>query len=336
MYNSAKYKYFTFHVVLLLFTISAHSCQKRTWNNPADGNIDQTSWAPTELIITDASTTIDLEWKDNSLGEEGFKIDRKIGDNEWDNGYDYVEPNITTYTDTDSFPIPDYIYYRVYAYYGEIQSSYSEINYKFFLKCGDPLTDSRNRKTYKTVQIGEQCWLAENLNIGVMIDAKSEQLDNGIIEKYCYDNKEENCDIYGGLYQWNEIMRSISSNKTHGICPKGWHISSSLETVVLREFLDGEGVGGGKMKEAGTQHWKPPNTGATNSSGFSALPSGYLLQSSKPRFEGMRASFNIWTSSTSSYTNLNAYYVSLHSEDDDMYFFHYPKKNGFSVRCIKD
>ncbi len=72
--------------------------------------------------------------------------------------------------------------------------------------CGDPFTDPRNGQTYTTVQIGDQCWMAENLNIGEMINSGSNMTNNGVIEKYCFSNDPANCETYGGLYQWNEMM----------------------------------------------------------------------------------------------------------------------------------
>jgi len=69
--------------------------------------------------------------------------------------------------------------------------------------CGNPFTDSRDGKTYNTVQIGDQCWFKENLNVGTRINGVQEQTDNSVIEKYCYADLESNCDIYGGLYQWH-------------------------------------------------------------------------------------------------------------------------------------
>lgn len=130
-------------------------------------------------------------------------------------------------------------------------------------------------KIYQTVQIGTQCWFRENLNIGVRIDKDSAQKDNGIIEKYCYDDNEDNCNTYGGLYYWDELMQYVTTEGVRGICPDGWHIPTDAEWNILVGFLGGDSVAGGKMKEAGTVHWLSPNTGATNSSGFTALPGGF-------------------------------------------------------------
>ncbi|MCX6272687.1 MAG: hypothetical protein NTU44_16015 [Bacteroidetes bacterium] len=157
--------------------------------------------------------------------------------------------------------------------------------------CGSPFTDTRDGKVYNTVQIGTQCWMKENLNIGTMVtsvntgSSHSECSNNGIIEKYCYNNDPANCAVYGGLYDWDEMMQYTATPGTQGICPTGWHIPADAEWCILTTFLDatvncsvwgfsGTNVGG-KMKETGTTHWYSPNTGATNSSGFTALGAGY-------------------------------------------------------------
>ncbi|MBK7215160.1 MAG: fibrobacter succinogenes major paralogous domain-containing protein [Bacteroidales bacterium] len=127
-------------------------------------------------------------------------------------------------------------------------------------------------KIYRTIQIGNQCWLKDNLNIGSRINGSLDQTDNGIIEKYCYNNLESNCDNYGGLYQWGETMNYSTSEGSKGICPDGWHIPRDIEWIALRIYLGGIDTAGGKMKEPRNSHWHSPNTGATNSSGFLLSP----------------------------------------------------------------
>ncbi len=76
-------------------------------------------------------------------------------------------------------------------------------------------------RTYNTVQIGSQCWLKNNLNIGRMIEDSTKQNNNTIIEKYCYYNSEVNCKTYGGLYRWDEAMQYSTTEGAQGICPEG-------------------------------------------------------------------------------------------------------------------
>jgi uncharacterized protein (TIGR02145 family) len=109
-------------------------------------------------------------------------------------------------------------------------------------------TDTRDGKVYKTIQIGSQTWFAENLNVDLP-------------DSWCIE-----CETYGRVYTYQAATQG---------CPLGWHLPSEAEWNVLTDFAGGRSVVGGNLKETGTEHWKAPNTGATNSSGFTALPHGY-------------------------------------------------------------
>ncbi|MBI9038907.1 MAG: hypothetical protein JEY97_12305 [Bacteroidales bacterium] len=159
--------------------------------------------------------------------------------------------------------------------------------------CGDPITDPRDGQVYTTVEIGTQCWMAENLNIGEMINGNSNMTNNSVIEKYCYVNDAANCEIYGGLYQWNEMMEYSTTQGVQGICPSGWHLPTDGEWTILTDFLGGESVAGGKMKETGITHWNAPNTGATNVSGFTALPGGF--RDNNGSFNGLAGGTHFWS-----------------------------------------
>ena len=141
--------------------------------------------------------------------------------------------------------------------------------------CGQSFTDTRDGKVYTTMQIGAQCWMNQNLNIGTRIAGTSNQTNKGTSKKYCYSNTEANCTTYGGLYQWDEMMQYTTTAGVKGICPTGWQLPTDTEWTSLATYLGGESVAGGKMKETGITHWTSPNTGATNSSGFTGLPGGY-------------------------------------------------------------
>src|SRR5664280_148529 len=126
-------------------------------------------------------------------------------------------------------------------------------------------------KTYNTVQIGTQCWLKENLDVGTMIDSMANPSNNGAIEKYCYGNNPANCTTYGGLYQWNEAMQYVTTEKAKGICPTGWHIPTYAELQTLSTAVGGRYDGGNSLKAVG----QGTGSGAgTNTSGFSALLAG--------------------------------------------------------------
>jgi uncharacterized protein (TIGR02145 family) len=214
------------------------------------------------------------------------------------------------------------------------------------LTCGQPFTDARDGKTYNTLLIGSQCWMKDNLNVGTKIDGASEQTNDSIIEKYCYNNDESNCDIYGGLYQWGELVQYLNgtSNTTSwnpvptgivtGICPDGWHLPSDAEWTVLTDGLGGQSIAGGPMKEAGLAHWAAPNTGGTNSSGFTGLPGGERLGYIFGGFYYITTGGYFWSCSENSV--IDAWARSLYN-DLGMAYRNTPSKlYGFSVRCIKN
>jgi len=198
--------------------------------------------------------------------------------------------------------------------------------------CGDFITDPRDGQTYNSIQIGNQCWMTENLNIGTLISGSEDMSDDSIIEKYCHDNNTVNCDEYGGLYQWNEMMQYSTTQGIQGICPTGWNIPTDNEWTILTDYLGGEGVAGGKMKEAGTTHWSSPNSGATNESGFTALPGGHRHQYGS--FFYLTTFCYFWSSSE--YSSNGARYRGLSFSYGQVNNGSFHKDYGFSVRCLKD
>jgi uncharacterized protein (TIGR02145 family) len=143
-----------------------------------------------------------------------------------------------------------------------------------------------------------------------------------------YNNDENNADVYGCLYNWYAVADSRE------IAPLGWHVPSNADWQTLISFLGGESVAAGELKEAGTAHWTDPNTGATNGSGFTALPGGYRLIFGD--FRNMGNNALLW-SSTEDNTNPDfAWYISLHYNSAGLYNFSDSKKIGMSVRCIRD
>lgn len=199
-------------------------------------------------------------------------------------------------------------------------------------------------KTYNTVRIGNQCWMKENLDVGTMVMASDQQTDNSIIEKYCQSNQASNCDTFGGLYQWGEVVQYFNgaSNTTtyypaptgyiRGICPEGWHIPSNAEFDTLASFLGGWQIAGGKMKEAGFSHWHSPNSGADNSSGFTALGAGDRASWGSFydfKFHGSFYSTDDINPTSTTYWNLYYYGTALSKDNIS-------KAYGWSVRCIKD
>ena len=205
---------------------------------------------------------------------------------------------------------------------------------------------------YRTVLIGTQCWLADNLNVGTMIAGANPQQDNSTLEKYCYNNDPANCAIYGGLYLWGEAMQYSVTPGAQGICPTGWHIPNSTDQNTLEQYLwdpsispytcnhNRSGLGcdnaGGKMKEAGTTHWNSPNVGATNSSGFTALGAGLRISTGSFIDQGTDTSF--WSSSGNTTDGSDSYALAryLYSAYSTIGRFSDDQLTGASIRCIQN
>ena len=168
-------------------------------------------------------------------------------------------------------------------------------------------TDSRDRKTYKTVKIGDQTWMAENLNYSV----------KGSI---CYNDDESNCQKYGRLYDWNTSLKS---------CPSGWHLPSKDEWDGLVDFAGGEDVAGKYLKAK--ERWAENGNG-TDEYGFSALPGGY--GSSDGGFYGV-GDVGYWWSATED-GSTNAYYRDMYYSISNVYRSSSGKSYLLSVRCVKD
>ncbi len=179
----------------------------------------------------------------------------------------------------------------------------------------DSFKDSRDRKVYKTVQIGNQVWMAENL---AYIPSSGNY--------WAFNNNTADVAVYGYLYDWETAKK---------VCPSGWHLPSDTEWTELTDYLGGWSFAGGKLKEIGTTHWSSPNTGATNETGFSALPGGYRYSSGG--MLGHAGSHGYWWSSTENkYSSSSAYRWFLYYNYASVYKYGGNKSLGFSVRCVRD
>jgi uncharacterized protein (TIGR02145 family) len=194
---------------------------------------------------------------------------------------------------------------------------------------------------YRTVTIGKQVWMAENLKVTHYLNGDiigtttlaTLDISNDSTPKFqwAYDGKETNVDTYGRLY----TFYSITDNRN--ICPTGWHVPSDEEWYTLEFYLeqDSSWFVGGKLKETGTTHWANPNNGATNKSGFTGLPGGRRLNNGV--FQDIDSAGYWWTSTE--YTGLYAWSRALYYYDDHLggeYDFHVNTRFGLSVRCVKD
>ena len=186
-----------------------------------------------------------------------------------------------------------------------------------------------------TVTIANQTWMLKNLDVStyrngdlipqVTNDAEWAALTTGA---YCYYNNDsaKYAAIYGKLYNWYAV------NDSRGLAPTGWHVPSDEEWTLLSTGLGGNVEAGGKIKETGTTHWTTPNTGATNSSGFTGLPGG--LRDYDGSFLSVGKDGKWWSSTeadtTSTWARFQLYYLPYFSRSS------FGRLNGFSVRCLRD
>ena len=208
---------------------------------------------------------------------------------------------------------------------------------------GSTFTDPRDGKVYQTVVIGNQVWMAENLaylpSVNMVADG-SEDAAGSYYYVYGYDGTNvadakatDNYATYGVLYNWTAAMDGEASSTTNpsgiqGVCPAGWHLPSDAEWTELTDYLGGTGAGG-KLKETGTTHWNSPNTGATNETGFTALPGGY--RGDNGAFYNV-GNYGEWWSATEG-NAASAWNRRMYS---DVGRYRSNKELGFSVRCVRD
>jgi uncharacterized protein (TIGR02145 family) len=197
----------------------------------------------------------------------------------------------------------------------------------------DSVTDI-DGNVYHTVTIGTQVWMVENLKTTRYNDGTAIPLvpDNAAwaaltTPGYCWYNNDAATykSTYGALYNWHTV-------NTGKLVPTGWHVPTDSEWSVLTTYLGGESVAGGKLKEDGTTHWASPNTGATNTTGYSAFPGGYR------NFNGSFSSIGNfggwWSASAYDATYSWSRFMSdSYAVVSRSYYF---STFGFSVRCVKN
>jgi uncharacterized protein (TIGR02145 family) len=190
---------------------------------------------------------------------------------------------------------------------------------------------------YQTVKIGTQVWMAENLRTITYRDGSPIQL---ITNEYqwshlttpgvCWYNFDSitYAHTYGAFYNWYAV-------NTGKLAPTGWHVPTDSEWSMLTTYCNGESMAGGKLKETGTMYWSSPNTGATNVTGFSALPGGcHAPGDGGPMFLSIENNGYWWSSTMNDTTHAWCRVMSFNNTNVDRIGFDY--KYGFSVRCIKD
>jgi uncharacterized protein (TIGR02145 family) len=216
------------------------------------------------------------------------------------------------------------------------------------IPCPGTPTVTYEGQVYNTIQIFSQCWLKENLNVGTMIPGTQGMSNNNVIEKYCYNNDISNCNIYGGLYQWNEMMQYNSQQGVQGICPSGWHLPTDEEWKVLEGAVDSQyGIGypmwdneSFRGDDAGTNlrttdGWNGGGNG-TDLFGFSGLPGGDRLLTGGFGFIGNNG---LWWASTERWSfqyGWWGWFRDLDYNNPEVSRTNYKVALGHSVRCLRD
>jgi uncharacterized protein (TIGR02145 family) len=173
--------------------------------------------------------------------------------------------------------------------------------------------------------------MAENLNVGTMIPGIQDMEDNGIPEKYCYEDTPFQCNTYGGLYQWDEIMQYDTDSLTQGICPVGWLIPKISDWNALINSINDPGNEGKHLKESGYDHWNEECLLGLDTYGFTGLPGGW-----KPdNFIAITFSGYFWSSTQVIGREPFARVIWLQCNSNEISIESHPKYKGLSVRCIK-
>jgi uncharacterized protein (TIGR02145 family) len=291
----------------------------------AVSNITSTTATSGGSITNDGGATITVSgicW--------GISINPTITDSKIE---DSTEVGVFISSITGLTPVTTY-YLRAYAT-NSVGTAYgSEIS--FTTSSASTSVTDIDGNVYSTITIGNQVWMQENLKTkkycnGDLIGTTTpDTLDisgeNTPKYQWAYNGEESNVALYGRLYTWYAVTDS------RGICPLGWHVPTDEEWTTLTTYLGGEDISGGKLKEIGTNHWVNPNMGATNETGFTALPSGYRQYYGTFYAIGYGG---IWWSTTES-SATNSLYRYVEYKYSNIYRLDYAKHGGFSVRCVKD
>jgi uncharacterized protein (TIGR02145 family) len=202
-------------------------------------------------------------------------------------------------------------------------------------------------QVYSTLQVLSQCWLKENLNYGDMINGDIEMSNNGIVEKYCYNNEPDSCVSLGGLYLWDEMMQYVTAQGSQGICPPGWHIPTDDEWKILEGGVDSQ-YGIGDPEWDNSQYYRGFDAGnilkanfgwqdggnGVDGVGFSAFPGGVHWYDGMNYFHTAGSYGNWWSSAE--YSNFSAWTHNLGYDKDGVHRMPSGKDFGYSVRCLRD
>jgi uncharacterized protein (TIGR02145 family) len=315
-----------------LVLILTNSCSKQTDQGqqaqpPVLATVDLTNIKQTTAnsggdIASDGGATITARGVCWSTTQNPTIADSKTSDG---TGTGTFTSAITGLTATTNY------YVRAYAT-NSIATSYGN---KLMFKTYTGTLSDNDGNVYNTETIGTQTWMAENMKstkyrngdfIGTTASATLD-ITSETTPKYqwAYEGNEDKETIYGRLYTWYAVTDSRS------VCPTGWHMPSDAEWGTLINYSGGENAGD-KLKETGIKHWLSPNTGATNESGFTALPSG--MRYSNGTFNEFGSYGNWWSNTEHSLKDADGFGTGY--TVDIVYSFFMSKYNAYAVRCLKD
>jgi uncharacterized protein (TIGR02145 family) len=224
-------------------------------------------------------------------------------------------------------------------------TAFFDVDLSYTFACGDAIMYGGQK--YKTVKIGAQCWFAENLNIGNMINASNNQKNNSVIEKFCYNNDSSYCNTYGGLYQIDEAMFYTRTSEIQGICPAGWHIPSVQNYNTLVSYLQSNSqywcnstASKNAKSVASRNGWSNStlscdvgnNQSINNSSGFNALSNSIRVANSNT-FNSFGQHATLWTSD---YYNLNALAFRIEYNRNYINYSIFQIEVGSAIRCVQN
>lgn len=317
-----KISNFALIVTILFFS---WSCEDKETNDTTPPTVMITY--PVQGSTVSGQVVIVADADDNeAVDQVEFYVDEQLEFTDTGFPWEYI-------WDTD--PIADWNQHSLYAkaYDGAGNTTSSSLVLVIVASISDTISDTDGNE-YQTTMIGTQEWMIENLKVTHYRNGDSiatgytnsewPGLSTGAYAVYA-DN-ESNTDPYGYLYNWY----AVDDNRS--IAPSGWHVPTDDEWQTLINYLGGSSVAGGKLKEAGTTHWNNPNTGATNESGFTALPGGYRFNNGYYNYLGNYGDF--W-SSTENYSS-DAWYRELNYYGSSATRNYYYKEGGFSIRCVRD
>lgn len=323
-------------VILILFA----SCEERDWDNPFDPECPKELFTPANFAAKQEGTVIKLTWSQSNSQISGFAIERSAdGGATWSSVANLSKTELTW---SDNYlPGGKEYKYKLTAKAGNNSSNHliSQVTLVYVMNIPGPTVTDIEGNSYKSVRIGSQTWMAENLKVKKYKDGTAiPNITNtsswaGLTTgAYCYfSNSSVNGSIYGGLYNFFAVVDN------RGLCPTGWHVPSDSEWMILRDYLGGENIAGGKLKETGITHWQSPNSGADNSSGFTAFAGSWRGGDGAFYYYVGHAGW-WWTSTTVSTNDSWLYCIACDNSNLSRFsnnpYFH--KNAGLSIRCIQD